>query len=392
MVDEANRYLSETEPWKLDRPTASAWARCCTRRRRPSATPTRCSPRSCRTARSRCTRSSAAPATFSPMPRIDEVDRPGRRLAASTRSSRATTSSVGPSRLGVEAARPRHAGGQAVPGLHQARRLHRRGGARAAASGLMAGRSKGQRLARAAGAVCRSRSSTTTPTSTRWSRGGADGWDCVRVPRCSARARRGRGRDPHGAGGVRPRRGRVDVVGRSARTPGCSARSPSTRTRRSGTRASGGRGRRARPRGPVRRPARRRDRPRRRRRARQRPHPRHRRDRPGPLPRRTRWARGPAGVVPRAHRPGQGAGPGAADPRPRRARRGGRGPARRRRARPHGLPLLLRRRGPGPARGVARLVPLVRRSGLVRRRTSRLRDALRVVPRRSCSSRPTPPT
>ena len=77
--------------------------------------------------------------------------------------------------------------------------------------------------------------------------------------------------------------------------------------------------------------------------------PGRRRDRSRPLPHRTPdGRRGAAGVVPPAHRAGEAARHGAADPRPGRARRR---PARPRgggRAGAHGLPLLLRRRRDGP--------------------------------------------
>ena len=95
------------------------------------------------------------------------------------------------------------------------------------------------------------------------------------------------------------------------------------------------------------------------------------------------------GGVPRAHRARQGARPRAADPRPRRARRGGRVLLEDGRPGPHGLPLLLRRRGAGAARRRAGLVPARSparsRSGQRRacaRRCARCR-------RRCCWSRPT---
>ena len=75
VVGEANKYLSDQAPWKLKDVRARAAARrCCTSRRRRSATAGRCCRRSCRTARRRCTRRSAAPGRVSPMPEIREVD------------------------------------------------------------------------------------------------------------------------------------------------------------------------------------------------------------------------------------------------------------------------------------------------------------------------------
>ena len=78
VVQEANRYISETEPWKLTGDRDRLGTVLHTAAQAVSATPTPCWRRSCRTPRRRCTRRSAAPAR-------------SRRCRGSTRSPTSTT-------------------------------------------------------------------------------------------------------------------------------------------------------------------------------------------------------------------------------------------------------------------------------------------------------------
>src|SRR5699024_2291462 len=85
----------------------------------------------------------------------------------------------------------------------------------------------------------------------------------------------------------------------------------------------------------------------------------------------------PDRVVPRPHRPGEGAGPAAADPRPRRPPRRARGARGRWRARAHRLPLLLRRRRVRTDLRGPRLVSLLRRHRHLQERRGAARSARR---------------
>ena len=94
--------------------------------------------------------------------------------------------------------------------------------------------------------------------------------------------------------------------------------------------------------------------------------------------------RGPRCAVPLvrgAHRDREAARPRPADPRPRRARRGRRDPATGGRARAHGVPLLLGRRGARPARGAEGWYCSFA-GNVTFKNAASLREALRVAPAR----------
>ena len=74
VVGAANKYMSDQEPWKLQGRPGPARHRPAHRAAGGRRTPTRCSRRSCRTPRSRCTRRWAAPGVWAAQPEIREVD------------------------------------------------------------------------------------------------------------------------------------------------------------------------------------------------------------------------------------------------------------------------------------------------------------------------------
>ena len=152
VVQEANRYISETEPWKLTTDRDRLGTVLHTAAQAVSDANTLLAPFLPHSAQ-KVHEMLGGTGTFSPLPRIDEVtdlDDDSRHYPIIT-GDYELGRTVAP--WAVEAARARHARRQADAGVHQARRLDRRGGARAAAAGLMARSNDRPRLAGAAGAA-----------------------------------------------------------------------------------------------------------------------------------------------------------------------------------------------------------------------------------------------
>ena len=127
-VAEVNKYVSDTEPWKIkDDPRAArhgpARRRAVRRRPQPDA-----SARSCRSRPTRSTRRFGGAGDIAPMPRIEEAED----LDGGAPYPIITGDYSGYAGLGAPADRAGHAGRQADADLHQARPVDRGRGARAA--------------------------------------------------------------------------------------------------------------------------------------------------------------------------------------------------------------------------------------------------------------------
>ena len=363
VVGEANKYLSDQAPWKLKNEDPARMETVLHVALQAVRTATRCCRRSCRTRRRRCTRLLGGTGTRQPTAGDPRGRRPRRRPRLPGHHRRLPERPAWARRR--RRARDRARGADA--GVHQARPVGGRGGA---------GPTRGRRVSQPAAAG--TRSAVPVYDSHCHLDIGAEG---RHDGPGGASGRRGAGAVP----GRRHRRDRPDRLRPAQRRAGRSSWRPRPRASSPASRCTPTRRRGWRPRAPTS------SRPPTPRSSAGRPPagPCRRRDRPRPLPYRCRGPRPAGGVVPPAHRHGQGARQGAGDPRPRRPRRRPARARRRGRARTPSSstasPATPRWPAPAPTAGW-----YLSFAGTVTfKNAANLRAALRWPRSTGCSSRPT---